>query len=287
MCNVQSTGLPHCLLSPLVLLALPELLPACPDAATCKCYDLLAPLAAFSASHLSFVLPCWISRPDCWLPVEIAAAGPDGSAHCQPLPSSAHVMSLSPKPEVPATCRGGVPQVNLSVLNKPVINSTLPTNVTTSNSTTLTFTTAKNTTTVFCSSCCRGMLALSDIQQHSFELASRRLPVQQPAVAIVKEVSGLCAEHWPVKAACAVAASPGSKRKVAHDNAAICCHVMEAHCCCCCAIALYQHLIQGLLQLLCLTSHLVIGTTPGAARLGLYADHGSSVAAVKGTSAML
>ena len=131
------------------------------------------------------------------------------------------------------------------------------------------------------------MLALSDTQQHSFELASRRLPVQQPAVATVKEVSGLCAEHWPVKAACAVAASPGSKRKKAHDNAAICCGVMEAHCCCCCAIALYQHLIQGLLQLLCLTSHLVIGTTPGAARLGLYTDHGSSVAAVKGTSAML
>ena len=62
-----------------------------------------------------------------------------------------------------ATCRGAVPQVNLSVLNKPVINSTLPTNVTTSNSTTLTFQTAKNTTTVNCDSCWRGMPALSRI----------------------------------------------------------------------------------------------------------------------------
>ena len=42
----------------LVLLVLPVLLPVCADAATCKSCDLLALLAAFSASHLFLlVLP--------------------------------------------------------------------------------------------------------------------------------------------------------------------------------------------------------------------------------------
>ena len=91
---------------------------------------------------------------DCWPPARIAAACPDGS--CSPLAAvdfcacHLHALPCSCEPGVLGTCRGAVPQVNLSVLNKPVINSTLPTNVTTSNSTTLTFTTAKNTTTVIC-----------------------------------------------------------------------------------------------------------------------------------------
>ena len=135
------------------------------DSATCKGCALLALLPA---SHLSMRLDCLCCRAGFHAStagylqglVLLALVGAFTASCCGYLrmPSSA---LLSCEPGVLATCRGAVPQVNLSVLKKPVINSTLPTNVTTSNSTTLTFTTAKNTTTVICSSCWHARLALS------------------------------------------------------------------------------------------------------------------------------
>ena len=224
LCNAQATRLPCCLLS--TSMVLPVLLPAYADAATCKGCDRLALLAAFSASHLSLLLCCLCCPAGCQALTAgylqglllIALMRASTASHSRLLymsPSSLLSCELS----VSATCRGGVPQVNVTVLNRPVINSTLPTNVTTSNSTTLTFTTAKNTTTVISHSCFCGMLASSDIKQ---QLGIKALQVQQLSVALAQGVSILCAERWLVGAASAVAAAPCSRCKLTGDNAAFC-----------------------------------------------------------------